>query len=205
MSWSDDLVIVGRRVDVLLAELRQLGASGPHFRIVHRFREPGRDCGPGEEVAAVFLNHRALEIVVPLPLTLRLLFDFLAGYSHLPQSAAQISGAMHADPFYQKHGAYVRTGATLTRKISRSSVKEFIKRIRQALEQTFREANLAVDPRTVVVSERTVGNEVGYRLRATVEWIHVDHPRFDFSGSKPPMKEVRGRVSTRPRFEQSKL
>jgi hypothetical protein len=196
MSLSDDLAIVSRKVDLLLAELRQLGSSGPHFRIVHRFREPGRDCAPGEEVAAVFLNQRTLEIVVPLPLTLRLLFDFLARHSHLPQSASQIAGAMHADPFYRNHGACVRTGASLTRKISRSGVKEFIKRIRQALEHTFREANLAVDPRTVVVSEQTVGNEVGYRLKATVEWIHVDHPGFGLSGGVPPRKKQQGRVST---------
>ena len=48
------------------------------------------------------------------------------------------------------------------------------KRIRAALQLAFREAGLELDPQRVLVSERTVGNEVGYRLRATVEWVHND-------------------------------
>jgi hypothetical protein len=166
---------VAHAVDLLLAELALFKSVGPHFRILHRYREPGTVCMWGEEIAGVYLVHRAREFVVPLSTTLRLLFDFLARHTHLPQSATQIAAAMSTDPFYRRHGARA-SGPKLTRRIGRASVKELVKRIRQALAQAFREANMAVDAETVLLSDKTVSNEVGYRLKATVEVSHVDHP-----------------------------
>jgi hypothetical protein len=54
-----------------------------------------------------------------------------------------------------------------------SSVKEYIKRIRKALDMALSEAGLNLDASKVLVSEQTVGNEVVYRLKATFEWLHV--------------------------------
>jgi hypothetical protein len=176
MHTSDELLPVVEKVDLLIAELKELRSSGPCFRIWHRFREPGCFCGPGEEIAGIFLVHRTREILVPLSVTLRLLFDFLGRHSHLPQRSSQIAVAMRADPFYRNHGANASVHAKLTRKISRASVKELIKRVRLALDRTFQEANLPTDSRAVLVSEETVTNQVVYRLRARCEWIHIDHP-----------------------------
>ncbi len=174
MSKSDELGPVVEKIDLLMAELRLLRSSGPHFRILHRFREPGTDCAPGEEIVAVFLVFRGRAMFVPLSLALRLFFDFLARHSHLPQSAAQIAAAVRVDPFCRKHGTNAPSGATLTRKMSRSSIKEFVKRVRQALALVFLEAGLAIDPNTVLRSENTVTNEVGYRIQASFEWAHLD-------------------------------
>ncbi len=182
MYTSTEPVSVVEKVNVLLAELREIRASGPQFRILHRFREPGCDCAPGEEIAAVYLIHQGREFLVPLSLTLRILFDFLARHPHLPQSATQIAAAMYAEPFYRRHGFHASRHAKLTRKISRSSVKEFVKRIRQALDCASREAGLCIDPQQVLLSQGTVTNEVVYRLKATTEWIHVDHPGVIESG-----------------------
>jgi len=169
----DRLALVLHGVDLRLAELRRLAACGPHFRIVHRFREPGAACLPGEEVAWVLLACRSIEYPLPLPLSLLLLTDYLARNRRLPQSAAQIAAGLRTDPFYVRHGANVRTGARLTRKFSFSSMKEYTKRLRRALKVTFDEAGLKLDPFAVLVSEPTEGNEVRYRLKASVEWIHI--------------------------------
>ena len=177
MSSNAELLPLIDKVDLMMAELRELRSSGPRFTIVHRFREPGAECLPGEEVAAVFLAHRSARTIVPLPTTLLILFDFLARHSRMPQSASQIAAAMSADPFCCRHGANAPRNTGLARKVSRTSVKEFVKRIRKALDQAFREANLNADALTVLRSESTVSNEVAYRLKATFEWTHLDAQR----------------------------
>jgi hypothetical protein len=161
-------------VDLLLAELRLLKSQGPHLRIVHRFRQYGVLCAPGEEVAVAYLVHRGQTHPLRLSLALRMLIDYLAKHSHFPQSASQIEAGMRADPFYAKHGTNAILHNGLKRRITRSAIKEYIKRLRLALELTCKEAGLNIDPRQVIVSEATVTNEVGYRLKSSVEWFHLD-------------------------------
>jgi hypothetical protein len=173
-SMRDNLDPVVDGVDLLLAELRALKSQGPHLRIMHRFREPGMLCAPGEEIVIVYIVRRGWLYPLRLSLALRMLIDYLAKHSHFPQSASQIEAGMRADPFYIKHGANAMLHNGLKRRISRSAIKEYVKRLRLALELTFREAGLSIDPRHTIVSAPTVTNEVGYRLKATAEWFHID-------------------------------
>ncbi len=161
------------KVDLLLTERRQLVAMGPHFKIVHRFRRYGTDCRSGEEVSWVIFLHRSREYLLRLSLSLRLLFDYFARTRNLPQSAIQIVAAMRADDFYVRHGTNVKTGRRQTRKFSPSGVKVYVERLRRQMHMTFREAGLKIDPFSVLVSEPTDTNEIHYRLKATVEWVHV--------------------------------
>jgi hypothetical protein len=107
-------------------------------------------------------------------LALRLLFDYLARHSRLPQSAAQIEAGIRADRFYTQHTTIVMGKEKFTRSIPRSCVRVYIERLRSALEDVFSEAGLLIDVHAVVVAEETVTNEVGYRLKANYEWVHVD-------------------------------
>ena len=132
-------------------------------------------CAPGEEIVIVYLVHRSQLYPLRLSLALRMLVDYLARHSHFPQSASQIEAGMRADPFYLKHGSNALIHNGLKRKISRSAVREYIKRLRLALDLAFLEAGLNLDPQQVVVSERTVTNEFGYRLKANIEWFHIDN------------------------------
>ncbi len=75
----DSLEPVVDAIDLLLAELRVLAAQGPNLRIVHRFREAGMLCGPGEEVFAAYLVHRGQLYPLRLSLALRMLLNYLAG------------------------------------------------------------------------------------------------------------------------------
>jgi hypothetical protein len=174
MFTNDGLSSIIEEVDVLLAEIRELSASGPHFRIIHRFHRPGSECTPGEEIFAVYLVHRGREFSLPLSLALRILFDYLARHSRLPQSAAQIEAGIRGDRFYTQHAAAAMGKGKFTRSIPRSYVRVYIGRLRSALARAFRKADMSMDPRDVLLSEATVMNESGYRLKATIEWFHME-------------------------------
>jgi hypothetical protein len=168
---SNELLRVTWKAEVLVSELRGLLQSGPIIRIVHRFREPGAQCRPGEEVWAAFLIVQGKEIPLRLTLALRLLLDYLARSKHVPQSAAQIAAGMRASEFYLRHSA--NGGVISRRKFARSSIKEYVKRVRRALEVAFSDAGYQFEPSRVLVSLSTFGNERLYQLRARIELVHI--------------------------------
>jgi hypothetical protein len=166
-----DLRPLAERAEFLLAELAGLSQSGPVLRIVHRFQKIGTDCQPGEEIWAISVINRQREAHLPLSLALRQVLNYLAETRHLPQSATQITAGMRRSLFYTKHG--MNSGVPSKRKISRSSIKEYVKRIRAGFEIAFREVALDMDSKRVLVSKTTMGNEIHYQLRATIQWVHV--------------------------------
>jgi hypothetical protein len=167
---SNELWPIIKRANVMLLELAQLLTKGPRLTIVHRFGQIGLGCHSGEEVAAVYLETE--KIPLPLQLVLRLLFQYLATHRHMPQSAAQIAAGMNADRFYNEHG--MNSGVCSRRHISRSAVREYVKRARAALQIGFDQSSLGLDPYQVLASVSTMGNETRYQLRASVEWVHID-------------------------------
>jgi hypothetical protein len=165
---------IADKAELLLLELRELTQMGPHFKVIHRFRKGTVGCHPGEEVFAVVLVRRGRQYYLCLPLALLLLFDYLAHHTHVAQSSAQIEAGIRADAFYAEHGRNAATSGRTTRRISKSGIKEYVKRLRRAFVAAFREAGSHIDPRQVLVSQLTVMNQVGYRLRAEIEWVHID-------------------------------
>ena len=182
MPAKDSLSPVLNTVDLLIAEMNHLRSAGPHFRIVHRFRMPGVfGCLPGEEVFAVFLVYRGREYQLRLSLAQRLIFEYLARLSRLAQSARQIELGIRADEFYNQHAENAGGRSAVTRKIPRSSIKVHLTRLRQALDHAFHEAGMCIDPGAVLIVQDTAGNEVGYRLKATCSWSHIDLTARDCS------------------------
>jgi hypothetical protein len=174
MFANDELMTIVEEVDVLVAEIRELNSAGVHFRIIHRFHSPGTDCAAGEEVAGVYLVHHGREYALRLSLALRLLFDYLARHSHLPQSATQIEAGIRAELFYREHAANAMETDKLNRSIPRSYIRVYIARLRSTLKGTFRQADLEVNPDRILMSREAVMNEVGYQLVGTFEWVHMD-------------------------------
>jgi hypothetical protein len=187
--FEESLTTVLEKVHLLIAEIKYLQAVGPHFRVLHRFRTPATDCMPGEEIAAVFLMHRGREYHVRLSLALRILFDFLARHSRVPQSARQIELGIRTDDFYKRHAANATGPTVLTRHIPRSYVKVYIGRLHRAFSLAFQDAGLHVNSDKVLISRKTVGNEIGYQLKASCEWIHIDIT----SGKCQPLWGAHGR------------
>ena len=163
-----------RAVRLLAAERAELSGSGPRFLILHRFWVPETLCTPGEAIAEIRLLHRTREIPVPLSLRLMLLFDYLARHKHLGQHAGQIAAGFTVDLFTRQHGAYAGAKGSLSKRVSRTAVKQQIMRLRAGLRWAFRKAGLSLDPTRVLISEPTAANEVRYRLRASVSWIHTE-------------------------------
>lgn len=171
---NDKLAPVIDEVMLLFTELKVLQQLGPAFVIRHRFHVQGTDCLPGEEVAQISLIHRGREFPIRLSLALRLLFNYLAEHRRLPQSAKQVQAGISTDAFYTNHGANAKSGKKQTRRFSHVSIKEYVKRLRRVFAVAFLEAGLKLNPNSVLTSEQTEGNSVLYRLRATVEWIHLN-------------------------------
>lgn len=174
MPVKNSLSPVINKVDLLVAEINHLRSAGPHFRIVHRFRVPGSDCLPGEEILAAFFLNRGCEYQLRLSLAQRLLFDFLARHSRLAQSARQIEFGICADDFCKHHAKNADRRTVLTRRIYRSAVRVHVRRIHYALSLAFQEAGTSIDPCKVLIVQDTAGNEVLYRLKGTCSWTHID-------------------------------
>ena len=169
----DRTVLVVEEVDAILAEAAARAGGGPHFQILHQVHEPGAEgCLPGELIAAVWLVHHGRRYQLRLTTATLILFDYFAR-RRFGQTATQIEIGIRREPFYARHGAAARTSKPLTRRISHSAVKEYVKRIRLALAAAFAEAGIQYDPQLVLVAEPTSGSEVIYRLLASVEWIHT--------------------------------
>jgi len=163
---------VVEEIDFLLAEAAQLIATGPHFRIWHRFRRAGTDCSPGEEVAAVWLMQGGRRYTLSLTTATLIMFDYIARHRALPQTASQIESGLRRMLFYAKHGS--RSGRRRHRRFVRTTVKEYVKRIRRAIAAALKKARVPMKSQTVLASRRTVGNEVGYQLKATITWVHTE-------------------------------
>lgn len=116
--------------------------------------------------------HRAKKVSVPLSLRLMLLFDYLARHKWIGQNAGQIAAGLSTDPFTTQHGAHATRGTTLQRHFSRTAVKQQISRLRTGLRRAFRRVGLRMSPDRVLISKKTVTNEVWYQLQAAVEWEH---------------------------------
>jgi hypothetical protein len=173
---SDRLSLVLEEVDLLAAEATWVNARGPHFVIIHRWYQPGTDCLAGEEVAAVRFMFRGRDFQLELGVGPLILFDFAARNRWLPESASQLAARLNADAFATQHGAHSPTSRKQTRKFTHGTVKVYVERIREAMAVAFKEAGVNLDPYLVLTSES------GYRLKATVEWVHLVDQRLIRSG-----------------------
>jgi hypothetical protein len=169
------LRVVLYKAESLLLERSLRASMGPTIQIIHRFRIGRLGCQVGEEVFQVLLVNRGRRIVIPLSLSLRILVDYLASHRHNRQTATQIASGIRASEFYSHHGR--NSGVPSRRKISRTAIKEYIKRIRLTLATVLPEARIPLRPSEVLVSQPTAGSEVLYRLKARVEWVHQDDLR----------------------------
>ena len=172
MFGNDSFGPVIEAVDLLRAELREINRGRLHFRIVHRFRQPGVDCAPGEEVIAVFLVSRGREYQLLISPAQLLLADFLMRNSQCAQTASQIAAGIHDNSFYSEHGR--NGGGQRVRRVLRTEVKEYVKRLHRALTLAFTDARLRIDPRDVLEVKESVSNHVLYRWRAVADIEHID-------------------------------
>jgi hypothetical protein len=81
---------------------------------------------------------------------------------------------MAEDSFIQGQGLHAKANVDLKTTISRAAVKQHIMRMRKRLGKLFHRLGMNLDPTRVLVSKETETNEVRYRLRAFVTWLHPE-------------------------------
>lgn len=186
---SNSLKSLVEEVEFLVAERNDSLARGFVFKIVHRYRIPGTNCVPGEEVLAISLVYRGREYQLRLAPALLLLGDYLLRHRRFAETATHISAGIQAEGFSSKH-ARKRRGSRMYR-MPRSAIRQYIRRLVMAIGVAFEEAHISVDPGTVLLTEESVSNQVLYRWKAaSVEVVHVDSTA---AGDQP----IRGTSSRR--------
>lgn len=169
---SDRLNLVIEEVAFLIEETARMNAQGPHLLVIHTWHQPGSECLAGEEVAAVRFMFRSRQFQMRLGLGPLVLLDYLARHRWRSHSASQLAAGLNADAFCAQHGANAPTSRKQTRRFTHGAVKVYVERIRDAMTMVFREAGVNLDPHLVLISEP------GYRLKASIEWVHLTDPRL---------------------------
>ena len=155
-------------IESILAEANELQHF--FFRIVHRYSQGS--CAPGEEIAGVFLVQQHKMFQLSLGLAQRLLFDFLAQHRQISLDSLQILSGLRGDWFYRDHA--VNSGYRQIKKIRRQAIKVLIQRVREAMDETFKQAQLTCNAWDVLRSPSAAGTKRAlYRLHADVRWQHL--------------------------------
>lgn len=163
-----DMAMLVEAIDLRLAESEQIDQVGPCFRVRHRFSRGS--CAPGEEIASVELLENGDLFQLPLALSGRFLFNYLAENRAIALDAFQIASGL-SGWFYREHG--LNGGIRQTTKVRVATVKVLVQRIRRAMAAAFQRAQLIRDPYDVLRSFPAEGSKRAlYRLRAEIRWEH---------------------------------
>jgi hypothetical protein len=165
-------------VEFLLAERRQLAAEGPHLIVTHGNHEYGFHCTRGETLQQVSFSYRWRESPLYLSPTGLLIFDCVCRYRQTPLTARRIEHILTSDPFYVNLGANAHFFKQKRVRPDHVAISVHMERIREQIAKAAGEVGFTVDPKRILVSERTESNIVLYRLKATVE---IRHPQQQFS------------------------
>ena len=171
MSNRERLDPLVKEIEFILAERRNLRARGLHLIVSHLDHVPGTICAPGEMIGDISLG-------LPIPTSLRLsqmsllLMDCFCRH-RIPLTASCIEQIMISEPFYVDYAANRIGDDRVFAKPDSRTVRVCVSRIRKQMEMIFQELGLTIDPCQILTSEATDSNVTVYRLKATVEIMHV--------------------------------
>ncbi len=105
--------------------------------------------------------------------SIRQLVNYWVETKHIPQSAKQIAAGVRRSAFYTKHG--MNSGVLSKPKLIRFRDQgvvcedQFLEKrpVKRALQIPF------MDPKSIFVTEATVGIDIHCQLRAKIQWLHV--------------------------------
>ena len=173
-----------KEVDFRLAHRRHLRRRGVHLIVTHGLHVPGTLCAPGEIIEDIALGGEPRPRSLGLSHLSLLLMDCFCRYRR-PLTALRIEQIMNTDPFYVRYAAnWIGIGQCIARP-DRRSVRTYIRKIWKQMEGPFQAAGLSIDPRQILLSEMTESNIVVYRLKATVEVVHITRDNFSRRSNQP--------------------
>jgi len=139
--------------------------------IIHDFQLVPGCCQPGEEAAALILWVRGKRFWIPLGPSHMVFMDYLARCRY-PEDAIRIAEQLRGDPFVTYHGSNAPSGSIRPARTSRTSVRQQVHRILEALTSVIVEEGLDVDPRSILCVARTSSGTAGYFIGCAVTWEH---------------------------------
>jgi hypothetical protein len=160
-------------IDFIVAERRSLRARGVHLIVTHVNHIPGTICAPGEIVGDVSLGGIPSPVSFGLSHLSLLMMDCFCRY-RMPLSAWRIVQIMNSDPFYIDYAANQIDFDHIVARPDSRNVRVCVPRIQRRMETVFQDRGLMVDPLQILTSEPTETNVIVYRLKATVEIVHID-------------------------------
>jgi hypothetical protein len=160
-------------VDFLLALRRHIQARGIHLIVTHLDHLPGTICAPGEIIGDISLGGSPSPTSLGLSQMSLLLMDCLWRY-RMPLSALRIEQIMNSDPFYVNYAVNQIGHDQIIAKPDSRNVRVCAPRIQKRMGAVFHQLGLRVDPLQILTSEPTDSNAIVYRLKATVEIVHID-------------------------------
>jgi hypothetical protein len=174
---SDDHGIrrIVEEIEYLRAKRAQNAGVLPRMVIAHGHQQAVRDCLPGETIEQVSIAVRSQ--VIPLRLSPKgiVLADVFGRKRPTPLTAAHIERILASDPFCVRLGANAVLAPRPVHRLTRKTIKVYIRRLRQQIGKALKEAGLAMRPEEVLVSEATdLLNVTAYRLAIPCEFVHLD-------------------------------
>jgi hypothetical protein len=173
MSNSQPFAELVQELDVALAERRDLRQRGVHLIVTHLDHVPGTVCSAGETIGDIALGGFPEPIPLGLSHISHFLLDCFCRY-RMPLTASRVEEIMSTDPFYTNYAANRLGHNEAIARPDRNTIRVYIWRIRRQLDKVFQQLGLSLDPETILISEVTDTNVFVYRLKATVEFLHID-------------------------------
>jgi hypothetical protein len=173
MNSRDRLNQLIEEIDFIVAERRDLRVRGVHLIVTHLDHMPGTICAPGEMVGDVSLGGSTSPASLGLSHLSLLLLDCFCRY-RMPLTASRIEQIMNSDPFYIDYAANQIGFGQIIAKPDNRAVRVYVPRIQRRMETVFRDRGMMIDPLQVLTSGPTESNVTVYRLKATVEIVHID-------------------------------
>jgi hypothetical protein len=157
----------------LLAERRDLQQRGLHLILTHLDHIPNTICAPGEIIGDISLSGSPTPTSLGLSQMSLILMDCLCRY-RIPLTALRIEQIMNSDLFYVDYAANHIGYDQIVAKPNCRTARVCVPRIQKRMEAVFEKLGLKVDPLQILISEPTDSNVIVYRLKATVEIMHID-------------------------------
>jgi hypothetical protein len=153
------------------------------FEIIHDYTENPGECRPGEEPVASIMTCHLGSYWIPWSPTHLLTFDFLCRHRRIPLDAWSIAAKMQLDPFVLQNAANAPGNIPRPARMSRTGVRQQIKRMRDVLANLISEESLDLDAWDIIRSIESSTRTVRYFIDAELSWRHWPGPEGEDSGA----------------------
>jgi hypothetical protein len=176
MNDNDGIQQIVEEIEYLRAKRAQTANAILRLVVVHGGHEAVKDCLPGETIEKVSIAVRSDLIQLRLSPKGLVIANVFAQQRPTALTAAHIERIIASDPFYVRLGTNAASSPRPTIRLTRKTIKMYIRRIRLQIGKALKKAGLGILPENILVSECTdLLNLKAYRLAIPCEFVHLSH------------------------------